>query len=46
MSDTIKIHNVVASCTADGKIPLARVAMELEGTEYETGAVSGSCSQD
>lgn len=35
MSDTIKIHNVVASCTADAKIPLARVAMELEGTEYE-----------
>ncbi|MFH1126594.1 MAG: TATA-box-binding protein [archaeon] len=35
MSDTIKIHNVVASCAADAKIPLSRLAMELEGTEYE-----------
>ncbi|MEA3343809.1 MAG: TATA-box-binding protein [archaeon] len=35
MSDTIKIHNVVASCSADMKIPLSRLAMELEGTEYE-----------
>lgn len=35
MSDTIKIHNVVASCGTDSKIPLSRLAMELEGTEYE-----------
>lgn len=35
MSDTIKIHNVVASCSADSRIPLSRLAMELEGTEYE-----------
>jgi len=35
MTDTISIHNVVASCAADSKIPLARLAMELERTEYE-----------
>lgn len=35
MSETIKIHNVVASCGTDSKIPLSRLAMELEGTEYE-----------
>ena len=35
MSKTIKIHNVVASCGTDSKIPLSRLAMELEGTEYE-----------
>ncbi len=35
MIDTISIHNVVATCTADTKIPLSRLAMELEKTEYE-----------
>jgi transcription initiation factor TFIID TATA-box-binding protein len=33
--ETIAIHNVVASCTADNKIPLARLAMKIERTEYE-----------
>src|SRR3989344_21542 len=33
--ETIAIHNVVASCTADNKIPLSRLAMKLERTEYE-----------
>lgn len=31
----VNIHNVVASCSTDVKIPLSRLAMELEGTEYE-----------
>jgi len=31
----MSIHNVVASCQTDGKIPLARIAMEIEGIEYE-----------
>jgi len=31
----ITIQNVVASCQADSRIPLSRLAMELEGTEYE-----------
>ncbi len=35
MGEGISIRNVVASCTADAKIPLSRLAMELEGTEYE-----------
>ncbi len=35
MIDTISIHNVVATCTADSKIPLSRLAMSLEKTEYE-----------
>lgn len=35
MADKILIRNVVASCSADAKIPLSRLAMALEGTEYE-----------
>lgn len=35
MGEGVSIRNVVASCTADAKIPLSRLAMELEGTEYE-----------
>ena len=35
MIDTISIHNVVATCAADTKIPLSRLAMSLEKTEYE-----------
>lgn len=35
MLNTINIHNVVASCTADNKIPLSRLAMKIEKTEYE-----------
>lgn len=35
MDKSVLIHNVVASCTTDAKIPLSRLAMELEGTEYE-----------
>ncbi len=31
----MSIHNVVASCQTDSKIPLARIAMEIEGIEYE-----------
>ena len=33
--DTINIHNVVASCHAGNKIPLNKLAMGLEKTEYE-----------
>ncbi len=29
------IHNVVASCQTDSKIPLAKLANEIEGIEYE-----------
>ena len=29
------IRNVVASCSTDSKIPLSRLAIGLEGTEYE-----------
>lgn len=35
MGENIQIHNVVASCTADNKIPLSRLAVELKRTEYE-----------
>lgn len=35
MIDSISIHNVVATCAADTKIPLSRLAMSLEKTEYE-----------
>ncbi len=31
----MSIHNVVASCQTGSKIPLARIAMEIEGIEYE-----------
>ena len=33
--ETINIHNVVASCNAGTQIPLNKLAMELEKTEYE-----------
>ncbi|MCK4550691.1 MAG: TATA-box-binding protein [Candidatus Aenigmarchaeota archaeon] len=33
--EIINIHNVVASCHAGTQIPLNRLAMELERTEYE-----------
>ncbi len=32
---SVSIHNVVASCHTDSKIPLAKIAMEVEGIEYE-----------
>ncbi|MBW6451349.1 MAG: TATA-box-binding protein [DPANN group archaeon] len=35
MDEEIKIHNVVASCTTNTKIPLSQLSLELEGTEYE-----------
>ncbi len=35
MSKQISIHNVVASCSTNVKIPLSKLSLELEGTEYE-----------
>ncbi|MDY6769546.1 MAG: TATA-box-binding protein [Candidatus Nanohaloarchaea archaeon] len=35
MAEDIKIENVVASTEFDGRIPLDRIAIELENTEYE-----------
>lgn len=35
MDEKIYIHNVVASCSVNAKIPLSQLALELEGTEYE-----------
>ncbi len=35
LMENINIHNVVASCHAGTQIPLNRLAMELERTEYE-----------
>lgn len=35
MPQEIHIRNVVASAHANSRIPLSRLAMELEGTEYE-----------
>ena len=36
------IRNVVASCSTDSKIPLSRLAIGLEGTEYEPEQFPGA----